>query len=137
MSNQLKEWFKVKLERPKGSLNCPVAAEGKMQRIYGPRADFAYVSLYLEPSDEFLYIDEAEWPADEERCSLAVMEGVIDALTGSFQEYWYINVKVTLKEIKYHPVDSSPRSFYKAARNAIEKLVYEHKNERSIFKSHI
>lgn len=137
MSNQLEEWFRAKLERPKGSLNSPVTVEGKMQRIYGPRADFAYVTLYLEPSDEFSYCDEAEWPADAERCRPAVMEGVIDVLTSSFQEYWYINVKVTLKEIKYHPVDSSPRSFYKAARNAIEKLVFEHKNEKSVFKSHI
>ncbi|WP_041324806.1 hypothetical protein [Saccharophagus degradans] len=137
MSKQLNEWFENKIRRPKGSLNSPVSVEGKMQRIYGPRADFAYVTLYLEPADEFSYIDEAEWPADQERCSPAVMEGVLDGLISSFQEYWYINVKVTLKEIKYHPVDSSPRSFYKASRNAIEKLAFEHKNEKSIFKSHI
>lgn len=135
--NQLEEWFKVKLERLKGSLNAPVLVEGKMQRIYGPRADFAYVTLYLEPSTVFSYHDEVEWPADEERCSPAVMEGVIDGLICSFQEYWYINIKVTLKEIKYHPVDSNPRAFYKAARNAIEKLVFEHKNEKIIFKSHM
>lgn len=135
--NQLEEWFKGKLEKPKGSINAPVTVEGKMQRIYGGRADFAYVTLYLEPSTEFSYHSEVKWPADEERCNPAVMEGVLDGLIFSFQECWHTNIKVILKEIKCHPVDSNPVAFYKAARNAIEKLVFEHKNEKIIFKSHI
>jgi translation elongation factor EF-G len=135
--SQIEEWFRKKLEQKKGSISSLVIFEGKFQRIYGPRADFAHVVLSFEPASDFVYVSEAEWPMDEERCNSAIIEGILDVLTSSFQEYWYTNIKVTLKEIKFHPVDSSPRAFYKAARNAAEKLVFEHKNEHSILKSHL
>ena len=132
----LEEWFRKKLSKEKGSVSIPIEVEGKIQRIYGPRADFAYVYLLIEPADEFDYVCEAEWPEGGDEFNKAVVSGVLDGLISAFPEYWYTNIRVTLKDIKYHPVDSSPRAFYKASRNAIGKLEYEHNNEKGVFRVH-
>ena len=135
--SQLEEWINDKLKSEKGGLITSVSTEGKIQRIYGPRADFAHVVLYFEPADKFIFKSEVNWPIKNDEFNSAVMRGVLDTITSEFPRYWYTNFSVTLKEIKYHPVDSSERSFYQASRNAVEKLVFEHRNEKSIFKSHL
>ncbi len=115
------------------SISRPISIDAQFRKTYGPRADFAHVSLKFEPANEFIYLDEANWPEESDKCKEAVLEGLIDGLVSPISDKWYLNIKITLLEVRFHHIDSNPKAFYKAARNAIDKLVHEHKNEYVIF----
>jgi hypothetical protein len=81
------------------------------------------VSAAFEPNDEFVVVDQV--PHDDELAKMGYpdwfMYGLLDILMTS-EAMPLTNVKVMLCEAKYDKVDSSPRAFLEAGRDAGRKL---------------
>jgi translation elongation factor EF-G len=118
------DWLARKLER-----GCTLREKRTVEEEYfvclGPRNEFAFLVLTGEPWETFEYRSEAEWTIESNRNERAVVDGIIEELLTGCSAHIVTNARFTLRVIRYHEVDSSPRAFYKAARAAVKKIVTE------------
>ena len=105
--------------------------EGKHKKQSGGHGQFGHVFLKIEPltdGNEFEFVDAVFGGAVPKQYIPAVEKGVKETLQkGLIAGYPMINVKVTLTDGSYHPVDSSEMAFKVAASIALKKAVPEAK----------
>jgi hypothetical protein len=117
------EWLSRKLDRGGCTLRERRTFEEEHFRVSSPRSVFAFLVLTGEPSNQFEYCSEAEWPVDREPNERAVLDGILDELLTDHSGYPITKARFTLHTIKFHDVDSCPAAFYRAARGAVTKIV--------------
>ena len=104
-----------------------VTVEGKHKKQSGGHGQFGHVFLQIEPltnGEEFEFVDAIFGGAVPRQYIPAVEKGVRETLAkGLLAGYPMINVKVTLTDGSYHPVDSSEMAFKVAAAQALKKGV--------------
>jgi len=103
-------------------------AEGRFIRQTGGRGQYGVVTIRVEPyrpadgEDPILFVDATKGGAVPREFIPAVEEGVRGGTTsGPLAGYPMLNVKATLLDGKYHPVDSSPVAFRQAGALAFAK----------------
>ena len=97
-------------------------AEGEFIKIYGPKSDFAKLTLKGSPADQLSFSSNADWPSGADNCDDAVLEGILDEIYCSGLGVAVSKVAFELDQITWHEVDSSPHAFYHAARDAVRKI---------------
>lgn len=99
-------------------------AEGKHKKQTGGAGQFGVVNIRFEPgaSDgEFEFVDAVVGGAVPRQFIPAVEKGLREAITkGVLAGYPMVNLKCTLFDGKYHPVDSKEVAFISAAKLAYE-----------------
>ncbi|GAH96940.1 unnamed protein product [marine sediment metagenome] len=101
-------------------------ARGKFIRQSGGRGQYGDVTLEVEPckEDNFKFINRIVGGAIPKEYIPAVEEGIKEAmLSGVLANYPVTNVKVTLLDGSYHPVDSSEIAFKIAASMAFQECM--------------
>lgn len=128
--NKLLEKFKVSviLEEPKTAyretIRKTVEAEGKHKKQSGGHGQYGHVKIRFEPADsEEMIFEESVFggsvpknyfPAVEKGLRECCMEGIVAG-------YPVVNLKATLLDGSYHPVDSSEMAFKMAAAIAFKE----------------
>ncbi|MGE5588509.1 MAG: elongation factor G [Clostridia bacterium] len=123
----------VVLETPKvpyrETIRGTAKVEGKHKKQTGGRGQYGHVFLELEPlppGGEFEFVDKIFGGAVPRQYIPAVEKGVRESLQeGVLAGYPVVDVKVTLYDGSYHPVDSSEMAFKIAASMAFKKGVME------------
>ena len=109
------------------TIRAAVTAEGKHKKQSGGHGQFGHVFLEIGPATNgkpFEFVDAIFGGAVPRQYIPAVEKGVRETLEGGLLAgYPMINVKVTLKDGSYHPVDSSEMAFKTAAALALKKGV--------------
>ncbi len=125
----------VRVGRPsvayKETIRVTAEAEGRFIRQTGGRGQFGVVTLRLEPyqppddeSDSVVFEDATKGGVVPREYIRSVAQGVRDAASsGPLAGYPVLNVKVTLLDGKYHPVDSSDIAFQQAGALAFQEAV--------------
>lgn len=113
----LKNWlrqfaYKVIMEKFRGQIQI----DFRFSEHLGPRFESAGVTLRLSTDDKYKFSTNVKW--SEEDYSRAVESGVRDGLKESGYDPDR-GIDVILESIEYHPIDSSERSFYVAAKCAV------------------
>ncbi|ADI01979.1 MAG TPA: elongation factor G [Syntrophothermus lipocalidus] len=106
------------------TIRAMVQVEGKHKKQTGGHGQYGHVWLKLEPlpDAEFAFEESVFGGAVPRNFFPAVEKGVREAMTeGVLAGYPVTNVKVTLYDGSYHPVDSSEMSFKLAAILAFRK----------------
>ncbi|MDY0074543.1 MAG: elongation factor G [Acholeplasmataceae bacterium] len=100
-----------------------VQAEGKHKKQSGGAGQFGHVWIKFEPSDkEFEFAEDVFGGAVPRNYFPAVEKGLIETLeNGPLAGFPVINVKATLYDGSYHPVDSNEISFKLAAALAFKE----------------
>ncbi|MGL5544031.1 MAG: elongation factor G [Cetobacterium sp.] len=100
-----------------------VEAQGRHKKQSGGAGQFGEVFIKFEPyTDEFDFKDEIHGGVVPKTYIPAVEKGLIEAKTkGKLAGYPVINIKATLYDGSYHPVDSNELSFKQAAILAFRK----------------
>ena len=100
-------------------------AEGKHKKQTGGAGQFGVVNIKFEPgaSDgEFEFVDAVVGGAVPRQFIPAVEKGLREAIAkGVLAGYPMVNLKATLFDGKYHPVDSKEVAFISAAKQAYEE----------------
>ena len=111
----------------KESIRGSGRAEGRFVKQTGGRGQFGVVHLEVEPlphPSEFLFENKIIGGAVPREFVPAVQQGVREALeTGILAGYPVIDVKVTLVDGQYHPVDSSEIAFKMAGSLGIQEAL--------------
>ena len=114
----------------KETIQVQAAAEGRFIRQTGGRGQYAVVELSVEPwHDEdddqpVVFVDASKGGVVPKEFIPSVVEGVRDAATsGILAGYPMRDIKVTLRDGKHHPVDSSDVAFRQAGAMAFEAAV--------------
>ncbi len=126
--------LQIRVGRPrvayKETIRTSAEAEGRFIRQTGGRGQFGVVVLRLEPhrpssSEEAItFVDATKGGTVPKEYIPAVEQGVRDAATsGPLAGYPLQNIKVTLLDGRYHPVDSSEISFHRAGSMAFDAAV--------------
>jgi elongation factor G len=126
--------LEVRVGRPrvayKETIRSVVEAEGRFVRQTGGRGQFGVVLLRVEPftpaadQEAISFEDSTKGGAIPREYIPAVRQGVMDAASsGPLAGYPMQNVKVTLIDGKYHPVDSSEIAFEQAGAIAFGEAV--------------
>ncbi len=126
---QRKFGVEVKLELPKvpfkETITVPVKAEYKHKKQTGGHGQYGHVFLELEPlprGSGFEFTERVVGGAVPKNYIPAVEKGVNEAKQeGVLAGYPVVDVKVTLYDGSYHPVDSSDISFKIAGAQALKK----------------
>ena len=107
------------------TITTTVEAEGKHKKQTGGAGQFGVVNIKFEPgaSDgEFEFIDAVVGGAVPKQFIPAVEKGLREAIVkGVLAGYPMVNLKCTLFDGKYHPVDSKEVAFVSAAKLAYEE----------------
>jgi elongation factor G len=119
----------VKLELPKvpykETITSMVQADYKHKKQTGGHGQYGHVMLELEPLERgsgFEFAERVVGGSVPKNYIPAVEKGVNEAkLEGILAKYPAVDVKVTLYDGSYHPVDSSEMSFKIAATQAFKK----------------
>ena len=126
--------LQIRVGRPrvayKETIRTSAEAEGRFIRQTGGRGQFGVVVLRVEPhrpssSEEAItFVDATKGGTVPKEYIPAVEQGVRDAATsGPLAGYPLQNIKVTLLDGRYHPVDSSEISFHRAGSMAFDAAV--------------
>lgn len=106
------------------TITVPTEAEGKHKKQTGGAGQFGVVNIKFEPgaSDgEFEFVDAVVGGAVPKQFIPAVEKGLREAIAkGVLAGYPMVNLKCTLFDGKYHPVDSKEVAFVSAAKLAYE-----------------
>ncbi len=93
-----------------------VSAEGRFVRQTGGRGMFGHVKLEIEPNQEgggFEFASRIAGGAVPQQFVAPVEHGVAEAMqSGVLEGYPVVDVKVTLVDGSFHPVDSNERAFH-------------------------
>ena len=129
--SRLKEKFGVNVElaTPKvpyqETIRSKVTAEGKHKKQTGGRGQYGHVFLELEPlpaGGGFEFVDKIFGGAVPKQYIPAVEKGVRETMAeGVLAGYPVVDVRVTLYDGSFHPVDSSEMAFKIAASLAFKK----------------
>ena len=108
----------------KETITASAEAEGKHKKQTGGAGQFGVVNIKFEPgaSDgQFEFVDAVVGGAVPRQFIPAVEKGLREAITkGVLAGYPMVNIKATLFDGKYHPVDSKEVAFISAAKLAYE-----------------
>ena len=111
----------------KETITATAEAEGKHKKQTGGAGQYGVVNIRFEPgaSDgEFEFVDAVVGGAVPKQFIPAVEKGLREAITkGVLAGYPTVNIKCTLFDGKYHPVDSKEVAFVSAAKLAYEDAV--------------
>lgn len=114
----------------KETVRSEARAVGRFVRQTGGRGQFAVVELQVEPcqpgpADEaIIFVDLTKGGAIPREYVSSVEHGVRDAAgSGPLAGYPILNLKITLLDGKYHPVDSSDIAFQHAGASAFNEAV--------------
>lgn len=130
VTEKLKRKFgvEVTLDIPKvpyrETIKGTAKAEGKHKKQTGGRGQYGHVFLELEPlaDKEFEFVDKIFGGAVPKQYIPAVEKGVREAMQeGVLAGYPVTNIRVTLYDGSYHPVDSSEMAFKIASSMAFKK----------------
>lgn len=106
------------------TITIPTEAEGKHKKQTGGAGQFGVVNIKFEPGaadGEFEFVDAVVGGAVPKQFIPAVEKGLREAITkGVLAGYPMVNLKCTLFDGKYHPVDSKEVAFVSAAKLAYE-----------------
>jgi len=109
----------------KESLRKPARAEGKFIRQTGGRGQYGHVVLEVEPRERgagFEFVNKIVGGVVPKEYIPAVEAGVREAMeSGVLYGYPVVDVRVTLVDGSYHPVDSSEMAFKVAGSLAFKK----------------
>lgn len=134
---RLKRLYNVEVERKrprvafKETIKGTAEVQGRYKKQTGGRGQFGDVWLRLEPlprGEYFEFVDAIVGGVVPGKFIPAVEKGVRETMKqGVVAGYEVVDIKVTLYDGSFHPVDSSENSFKVAARLAIQKGVKEAK----------
>ncbi len=106
------------------TISLAVEAEGKHKKQTGGAGQFGVVNIKFEPGAEdgtFEFVDAVVGGAVPKQFIPAVEKGLREAIAkGVLAGYPMVNLKCTLFDGKYHPVDSKEVAFVSAAKLAYE-----------------
>ena len=106
------------------TITASVEAEGKHKKQTGGAGQFGVVNIKFEPgaqNGEFEFVDAVVGGAVPKQFIPAVEKGLREAIKkGVLAGYPVVNLKCTLFDGKYHPVDSKEVAFISAAKLAYE-----------------
>lgn len=134
MVNRLRKKFDVEVELGipkvayKETITRTAKAQGKYKRQSGGRGQYGDVWLEVEPLQEknFEFVDKIFGGAVPKNYIPSVEKGVKQAMSeGVLAGYPLVNMKVTIYDGSYHPVDSSDIAFQIAAAMALRKCAQE------------
>ncbi len=130
LCKRLKSKFGVEavLSEPKiafrETITVPTEAEGKHKKQTGGAGQFGVVNIRFEPGAAdgmFEFVDAVVGGAVPRQFIPAVEKGLREAITeGVLAGYPMVNLKCTLFDGKFHPVDSKEVAFVSAAKLAYE-----------------
>ncbi|MDY6787535.1 MAG: elongation factor G [candidate division WOR-3 bacterium] len=130
---KLKEKFGVNVDlvKPKikyrETITKPAAAEGKHKKQSGGRGQFGVCNVKFEPNaeeEEFQFVDEIFGGSIPSKFVPSVEKGVRQQLKeGYLAGYPMVNIKATVYDGKFHPVDSSDIAFQLAGSNAVKNAM--------------
>ncbi|MFC1703657.1 elongation factor G [Candidatus Omnitrophota bacterium] len=133
MINRLKQRFKVEVElgTPKVPYKETVTKTAEMQTKYkkqsGGRGQYADVCIRIEPlphGGDFEFVDDIFGGAIPRNYVPSVEKGVRQAMSeGAVAGYPIVDIKVTLYDGSFHPVDSSDMAFQIAGGMALRKAM--------------
>lgn len=133
ISKKLKSKFgcDIVLKKPKiaykEAIRGKAEAEGKHKKQSGGAGQFGVVNIRFEPNaadGEFEFVDEVVGGAVPRNFIPAVEKGLREAIKhGVLAGYPMTNLKATLYDGKYHPVDSKEVAFVSAAKLAYEEAL--------------
>jgi elongation factor G len=122
---------KSKVSNPKISyretIKKPVSVQGKHKKQSGGAGQYGDVFIKFEPTNlEFEFIDDIHGGVVPKSYIPAVEKGLVEAKQkGVLAGYPVINLKATLYDGSYHPVDSNEISFKQAAILAFRKGIQD------------
>ncbi len=110
------------------TITKPVSnVEGKYVRQTGGRGQYGHVVIKLEPApgEDFIFEDKIVGGVIPREFIPAVEKGIRESLeSGVLAGYPVVDVKVTLYDGSYHPVDSSEIAFKIAASMAVREALH-------------
>lgn len=126
---RMKSMFKVDIDIEeqkivyRETIKKTVQAEGKHKKQSGGAGQFGHVWIKFEPSDKiFEFAEDVFGGAVPKNYFPAVEKGLIEILeNGPLAGFPVINIKATLYDGSYHPVDSNEISFKLAAALAFKE----------------
>ena len=133
LSKKLKAKFgcEASLKEPriafKETITASAEAEGKHKKQTGGAGQFGVVNIKFEPGASdgmFEFVDAVVGGAVPKQFIPAVEKGLREAVTkGVLAGYPLVNLKCTLFDGKYHPVDSKEVAFVSAAKLAYDEAI--------------
>ena len=130
---ELKEKFGVEVDKStpkvayKETVKKSIKSEGKYKKQSGGRGQYGHCFLEISPLPRgtgFVFESKIVGGVIPKQYIPAVEKGVIDAMkTGVLAGYPVVDIKVTVYDGSYHPVDSSELAFKFAASMAFKKGV--------------
>ena len=128
---RMKNMFKVDVDIDeqkivyRETIKKSVQAEGKHKKQSGGAGQFGHVWIKFEPSDKhFEFAEDVFGGAVPRNYFPAVEKGLVETFeSGPLAGFPVINVKATLYDGSYHPVDSNEISFKLAAALAFKEAV--------------
>jgi len=99
------------------------SGKAEFHRHLGGRSIYAKVVLDAEPSDTFSFTSSVTWPDPRaEYYEEFVLDGILDELfTHSYHAV--LGLRIHLKEIGWHEIDSCAAGYYQAARLAVKEIL--------------
>jgi hypothetical protein len=113
------------------TITSPILLVGERNKHLGPRIDFAKVSVRFKPSEKFEVIDlvGADDGARKFGFPDQFISGLLEILTAN-KNGPLTRISVTLMEAAHDAIDSSPRAFFEAGRDAGRQLLNVNGEER-------
>lgn len=138
--DRMKNMFKVDVTQQdqkivyRETIKQKAEAEGRYIKQSGGSGQYGVVAIEFEPCDEqFVFAERVFGGAVPKNFFPAVEKGLNEAMEhGPLAGFPVINIKCTLFDGKYHPVDSSEQSFKMAAIMAFRKACEENKIKSTI-----
>lgn len=132
IKDRLKDEFDVEVtfDKPhvayRETITQVASVQGKHKKQSGGSGQFGIVEVKFEPSSEgYVFESKVVGGAVPKQYIPAVDKGISDAMVeGGLAGFKVVNVKATLLDGKYHPVDSSEQAFKAAGRKAL-KAAYD------------
>ncbi len=128
IKNRLENEFDVKVifEKPRVAYRETITriaqVQGKHKKQSGGSGQFGIVEVKFEPTSEgYVFESKVVGGSVPRQYISAVDKGIEDGLEkGELAGYKVVNIKATLLDGKYHPVDSSEQAFKAAGRKALK-----------------
>src|SRR5690349_11695161 len=105
------------------AISTVVEQQGRCVHQTSPPGRFAKIMLRIEPkpdSDEVVFVNSASESSDEPELASFYVSGVEKGVREFAGRLGVVQTRVTLIEMKIHPVDSNELSFKLAAIQAME-----------------